>query len=139
MAGRKNNGGLTDKQQIFVAEYLKDRNGPAAAVRAGYSKTSASVQASTMLALPEVRELVNKHTENIRRRSEVTAEFVIEELAKVASQEDVAQSTKVRALELLAKHLGMLEDRIAIKTDGLSSEQRAERVAILLERVRSRE
>jgi hypothetical protein len=33
----------------------------------------------------------------------------------------------------------MLEDRISLKTDGLSSEQRAERVAILLERVRGRE
>lgn len=138
MAGSKRNEGLTDKQNIFVAEYLKDRDGTAAAIRAGYAKSSAGARASELLALPAVRTLVNKHTENIRRRSEVTAEFVIEELAKVASQDDVAQSTKVRALELLAKHLGMLEDRISLKTDGLSSEQRAERVAVLLERVRSR-
>ena len=72
-------------------------------------------------------------------RSSVDPEFVIDQLKRVAEQDDVAQSTKVRALELLAKHLGMLEDRISLKTDGLSSEQRAERVAILLERVRSRE
>jgi hypothetical protein len=63
----------------------------------------------------------------------------LRELKRVAEQEDVAQSTKVRALELIAKHLGMLEDRISLKTDGLSGEQRAERVAILLERVRGRE
>ena len=66
-------------------------------------------------------------------------EAVLRELKRVAEQEDVAQSTKVRALELIAKHLGMLEDRVTLKTDGLSSEQRAERVAILLERVRSRD
>jgi len=72
------------------------------------------------------------------KRASVDSEFVLSELRKVAEQEDVAQSTKVRALELLAKHLGMLEDRITLKTDGLSSEQRAERVAILLERVKSR-
>jgi hypothetical protein len=82
--------------------------------------------------------LVDGSTRKAAERAQVTAEFVIEELMNVASQEDVAQSTKVRALELLAKHLGMLEDRISLKTDGLSSEQRAERVAVLLERVRSR-
>lgn len=138
MAGRKNNQGLTDKQQLFVAEYLKDRDATAAALRAGYSPTSATVRASTLLAHPQVRSIVNKHTEKIKQRSEVTAEFVIRELMQVASQEDVAQSTKVRALELLAKHLGMLEDRLTVKTDGLSGEQRAERVAVLLERVRNR-
>lgn len=37
------------------------------------------------------------------------------------------------------KHLGMLTENIHLKTDGLSSEQRAERVAVLLERVRTRE
>jgi hypothetical protein len=56
----------------------------------------------------------------------------------VAGQEDVAQSTKVRALELLAKHLGMLEERLTVKTDGLTPEQRTERVVMLLERARSR-
>lgn len=64
---------------------------------------------------------------------------MLTELKRVAEQEDVAQSTKVRALELIAKHLGMLEDRIAIKTDGLSAEQRAERVAVLIERASRRE
>jgi hypothetical protein len=56
----------------------------------------------------------------------------------VAGQEDVAQSTKVRALELLAKHLGMLEERVTLKTDSLTAEQRTERVVMLLERARSR-
>jgi phage terminase small subunit len=37
MALRKN-GQLTPKEQLFVAEYLKDINATQAAIRAGYSK-----------------------------------------------------------------------------------------------------
>jgi hypothetical protein len=73
------------------------------------------------------------------KRAKADHEFVLSELYKVAQQDDVAQSTKVRALELLAKINGMLEERVTLKTDGLSGEQRAERVAILLERARSRD
>jgi hypothetical protein len=138
MAGKDPKTGLNDRQHLFAIEYLKDRDGGAAAIRAGYAKPSAGVMAKNLLAKPEVRAIVDAETDKIKSRAGVTAEFVIQELMNVASQEDVAQSTKVRALELLAKHLGMLEDRISLKTDGLSSEQRAERVAILLERVRSR-
>jgi len=129
---------LTIRQELFATEYLKDRNGTAAALRAGYSKGSAHTAAVANLKNPLITEKVRAATELTVKRASVDSEFVLSELRKVAEQEDVAQSTKVRALELLAKHLGMLEDRITLKTDGLSSEQRAERVAILLERVKSR-
>jgi phage terminase small subunit len=35
---------LTVKQQLFVAEYLKDLNATQAAIRAGYSEKTADVQ-----------------------------------------------------------------------------------------------
>lgn len=130
---------LTKRQSLFVDEYLKDKNSVQAAIRAGFSEKSARSSAYRLMQLPQVAAKISAATGRLRERVGVDAEFVVTELRKVAEQEDVAQSTKVRALELLAKHLGMLEDRISLKTDGLSSEQRAERVAILLERVRSRE
>lgn len=130
---------LTIRQSKFVAEYLKDRNGTQAAIRAGYPAGTARVSAGRLMRSPRIAELIGEKKEIVSNAAEVDAAFVLRELKNVASQEDVAQSTKVRALELLAKHLGMLEDRISLKTDGLSSEQRAERVAILLERVRGRE
>lgn len=130
---------LTKRQSLFLEEYLKDRNGTAAAIRAGYAEKSAHNCAQKNLKNPAIMKRIRAITERATQAVAVDAAFVVGELRKVAEQEDVAQSTKVRALELLAKHLGMLEDRISLKTDGLSSEQRAERVAILLERVRSRE
>ena len=136
---KKDKTALTFRQESFIREYLKDRNGTQAAIRAGYAPTAANQASQNNLRNPVVISKIRAETDRNTALSGVDAEFVVRELRKVAEQEDVAQSTKVRALELLAKHLGMLEDRLSIKTDGLSSEQRAERVAILLERVARRD
>jgi phage terminase small subunit len=130
---------LTLRQGKFLEEYLKCRNGKQAALAAGYAENCAAAIAVKNLTIPAIASKIREVTERNIVKSEVDAAFVIRELKRVAEQEDVAQSTKVRALELIAKHLGMLEDRISLKTDGLTGEQRAERVAILLERVRSRD
>lgn len=130
---------LTMRQEKFLEEYLKDKNGFQAAIRAGYSKGAARGISIKNLQHPVIASRIKEITTRAMHRSEVDAAFVIKELKRVAEQEDVAQSTKVRALELIAKHLGMLEDRVSLKVDGLTSEQRAERVAILLERVKQRE
>lgn len=129
---------LTIRQERFLSEYLKDRNATAAAIRAGYAPAGAESNGLRNLRVPGIAAKIRETTDIARHKAEVDPSFVIGELKKIAEQDDVAQSTKVRALELLAKHLGMLEDRISLKTDGLSGEQRAERVAILLERVRGR-
>ena len=107
-------------------------------MEAGYSSSTALARGNALLAHPVVAKKIGMICAAETKRAEVDAAFVLTELKRIAEQEDVAQGTKVRALELLAKHLGMLEERVTIKTDGLSPEQRAERVAILLERVRSR-
>jgi phage terminase small subunit len=130
---------LTKRQAKFVNEYLKDKNAVQAAIRAGYSPRSARHAALYNLKQPHVTEMLGIKSTVATESAEVDAAFVLRELKRVAEQEDVAQSTKVRALELIAKHLGMLEDRLSIKTDGLSAEQRAERVAVLIERASRRD
>jgi hypothetical protein len=59
--------GLNPKQLIFVQEYLKDSNGKAAAIRAGYSEKTAESQASRMLRHAKVREYLNKKEEKLNR------------------------------------------------------------------------
>lgn len=129
---------LTFRQGKFVSEFLKDRNALQAAIRAGYSPKSANNAAHDNMRHPGILAKIEESLNARQADNGVSPDFVLRELKRVAEQEDVAQSTKVRALELIAKHLGMLEDRISLKTDGLSGEQRAERVAILLERVAKR-
>jgi len=53
MAIRKN--GLTPKQRLFVAEYLKDFNATQAAMRAGYSKKTAYSIGQENLKKPEIQ------------------------------------------------------------------------------------
>ena len=50
---------LTDRQKLFVQEYLIDLNGKAAAIRAGYAARSAEVEASRLLRKAKVRALVD--------------------------------------------------------------------------------
>ncbi|HEX4325568.1 MAG TPA: terminase small subunit [Burkholderiales bacterium] len=49
---------LTDRQQRFVFEYLKDQNASAAAERAGYSARSRASQAGELMGMPAVRECI---------------------------------------------------------------------------------
>lgn len=65
-------------------------------------------------------------------------DFVMQELRRVAAQPDVAQSTKIRALELLMRYFGMLEDKINVTVEALTPAQRAEKVTLLIERAQKR-
>lgn len=75
---------LSDQQRAFIAEYLKDRNGTQAAIRAGYSKRSAYSQAERLLRKDEIREAVAAGMERIGDRCELTAERTLREVARVA-------------------------------------------------------
>lgn len=75
---------LTDQQKIFVAEYLKDRNGTRAAVAAGYSEDSARSLASQLLTNVNIRAAVDKGLTKIANKLEISAEKVLQELAKMA-------------------------------------------------------
>lgn len=143
---------LTRKQKAFVQEYLVDLNGTQAAIRAGYSPRTAQVQASKMLALPHVQEAVQAAIKAREKRTEITQDRVLAELARIAFAdlkdyvafgpkqevtfkdpehvdgrviaeigETITQyggskrlklHDKLRALELLGKHLGMFVDRV---------------------------
>lgn len=74
---------LTPKRQLFITEYLKDFNGKQAAIRAGYAPGSAEVQASQLLRIPKVAEAIAEAQEQLKQKSGVTAERVIQELAAI--------------------------------------------------------
>lgn len=140
---------LTDKQRRFVEEYLVDLNAAQAAIRAGYSTDTAKEIGCENLSKPHLKAEIDKALAIRSRRTGVTADRVIRELAKVAfcnpldiidrktgkvredvSDEDGAMiagvkvrdtefgkecevklADKLKALDMLAKHLGMYEKR----------------------------
>ena len=142
---------LTAKQQRFVEEYLIDLNATQAAIRAGYSPKTAHEQGAQLLAKLSIKEEVDKVLAERSRRTGITQDRVLRELAKIAFvntlqvvdtddakvrhdideddaaaiasvkvktiptedgdivEREVKLHDKLKALELLGRHLGMFD------------------------------
>lgn len=86
---------LTPKQARFVEEYLVDLNATQAATRAGYSARTANEQGCRLLANASVADAIAAAQAERSRRTEITADRVVEELAKIgfANMADYMKAT----------------------------------------------
>ena len=107
---------MTARQERFVREYLVDLCGAAAARRAGYSPHGARNAAYRLLQIPEIRGKVAMAMEQEKEDTLLRREQVIEELKSVAfapasdaSGAELKVAQKLKALELLGKHMGLFE------------------------------
>lgn len=107
---------LTPKQKRFVAEYLVDLNATAAARRAGYSAKTADRIGPELLGKTCVSQAIQEAIKQRERRTEVTQDYVIRKLKEItdkdasdAQDSDLKYSSKIKALELLGKHVGAFE------------------------------
>lgn len=145
---------LTAKQKKFVEEYLIDLNATQAAIRAGYSPNTAQEQSSRLLSNVMVKNEIDKAMAERSRRTGISQDRVLRELAKIAfvnpndvinfsdatvkmtSEENLAAIAsvkvkkipgeygdatereiklydKLKALDLLGKHLGIYDKKDA--------------------------
>lgn len=74
----------TEKQKRFCEEYLIDLNATQAAIRAGYSPENAKNIGSENLAKLDIRARIDKAIAERSKRTGVTADRVVRELAKIA-------------------------------------------------------
>lgn len=182
---------MTDKQKRFCDEYLIDLNATQAAIRAGYSEKTAAEQGARLLINVKVQEYIQERKDKRIKRTEITQDMVLKELAIIAFSNatdyarvvekdamaevegvmipihdaegnpikyktvepilteelteeqkkalsvikkgrdgfEVKPYDKVRALELLGKHLGMWTDKVEVNGkvnnpyEGLTTEQ----------------
>ncbi|MBP3272596.1 MAG: terminase small subunit [Ruminococcus sp.] len=137
---------LTEKQKRFCEEYLIDLNATQAAIRAGYKEKTAYAQGQRLLKKVEAQEYLQELMNERSKRTEITADRVLRELAAIAFSDrtelaqvgergevnltpteklpdevkkiiagieegkygtKVTTYDKVKALELLGKHLGL--------------------------------
>ena len=112
---------MTAKQARFVQEYLVDLNAAAAARRAGYSDKTANRIASENLSKPDIRAAIRQAMQDRSRRLCIDQDYVLEKLREIADQRasdapDIAlkYSSKLKALELLVRHLGLFNDRLQV-------------------------
>lgn len=74
---------LTPRQRAFVREYLIDLNATQAAIRAGYAANSASVEGARQLGNARVKAAVDAAMSLRSQRTDITADRVLKELAKI--------------------------------------------------------
>lgn len=125
-------GKLTPKQQAFVQEYLVDLNATQAAIRAGYSPKTAYRTGADNLKKPQIAEAISGAQQERGKRLQVDADEVLERLTAIARGEvRTEKATKfgvldlppdfgerIRALELVGKHLGMFTERVDVTSGG---------------------
>jgi len=106
---------LTEKQKRFVSEYLVDLNATQAAARAGYKDPNIGRQ---LITKNNVLDAIQKAIKDRENRTEITQDKVMEELGKVAfakaadyTDSKLKYASKLRALELLGKHLGLFDGK----------------------------
>lgn len=159
--------GLTEKQKRFCEEYLIDLNATRAYM-AAYprvkNENTAAACASENLRKPKVKEYLDERKKDLQKRTEITQDKVLRELAAIAfadvtdivsfsggrvvikPTDDLPKETRkiiagikegqygtevktydrIRALELLGKHLGMFDQK-----DELDKEEQKARIAKL--------
>ncbi|MCO7136136.1 terminase small subunit [[Clostridium] leptum] len=116
---------LTAKQQRFVDEYLIDLNATQAAIRAGYSEKTADRIGPELLGKTCVSDAIQEAQKKRQKRTEITQDYVLEKLKEITDQQasDAQDSrlkytNKIKALELLGKHLGMFDKQDGTASDG---------------------
>jgi phage terminase small subunit len=77
---------LTDKQRLFVQEYLIDLNATQAAIRAGYSKKTASRIGPELLGKTCIREALQKRRQKTEYKLEIRKEDILKGLLKIAAR-----------------------------------------------------
>lgn len=102
---------LTEKQKRFCEEYLIDFNATQAALRAGYSQKTAYSIGDENLRKPEIQSEIQTLIQKRSERTGISADSVIKELVKIAFAEtEITGKEKMKALELLGKHLGLFDN-----------------------------
>lgn len=107
---------MTPKQRAFVLEYMVDRNGTQAAIRAGYSPKGAEVAAHRALRNEGVKAAIEALEAEYVEKTGMTIEWVLEQLRQTYRQARKTPnqlSAANKSIELIGKHLGMFVDRIS--------------------------
>lgn len=74
---------LTDKQQLFVEEYLIDLNGTQAALRAGFSEKSAGRQACQLLEKTHIAAAIVEAKAQRSIKTSIDATYVLNRLVEI--------------------------------------------------------
>jgi phage terminase small subunit len=116
---------FTDRERLFVMEYLVDKCMKAAAVRAGLSEKSSESAGSRMYNTPRVKHAIDWHMARAFAKIEITSDRILQEIAATAFLDPRNFFNEAGALksvgdlnELDARGLSSLEVSVFTNDDG---------------------
>lgn len=120
---------LTNKQQLFVDEYLIDLNATQAAIRAGYSEKTAYSIGEENLKKPDIADAIQKRMNDRKARVEITQDKVLQDIELIkqdamrkkltasGDEEMLNHNAALKACELQGKHLAMWTEKVDVSGD----------------------
>lgn len=105
---------LPPMQKRFAEEYILDWNGSAAVIRAGSESTVPAQSAHIWLQNPGVKRYIKHLTEQRTEQFKIDQGYVIKKIVRALEKAEDKEKLPelLRAAELLARHLGMLRDKV---------------------------
>ena len=95
-----------------MQHYLETGNGTKSAIVAGYSAKSAAAAASRLLTNPQIIGAMEAELALRAERSGISARYVLEGIRAVANDREARNADKLRAYELLGKHLRLFAEKV---------------------------
>lgn len=96
---------LNERQEQFCNEYLLDLNATQAAIRAGYKEKTAYSMGQRLLKNVEVQNYIQQRKQDRVKRTEITQDMVIQELALIAFSN-------------AADYASVVEENVMVERDG---------------------
>lgn len=122
---------LTEKQKVFADLYIETLNAKESAIRAGYSKKTASVIAAENLNKPSIRNYIDERMQKKENKRIASQDEVLEALTRIARGEELEEMVafgsdgedmrtvktpsikeRTRAWELLGKRYRLFVERV---------------------------
>jgi phage terminase small subunit len=98
--------GLNQKQLLFVSEYLRTGNATESAIKAGYSKATAEVQASRLLRNVKIQEYIRNAQTDIKALFMQEAKKSLLTIMELRDDEKAPKNVRLKAAQDILDRAG---------------------------------